>query len=153
MPYFAQVTPTGTSGIYNVKNVIRITQEEIDTGAWGDPATWIQGDYNTYGGVHYAPSPPAEPYTPDGGTPIRANYPGVGYTYDTNYTIDGLVGVFYAPRPSNQYGVFNSWTIGPPTFLWQPPNPPGPAPDDGKSYIWDEQTLSWVPVSSGVTTI
>ena len=44
--------------------------------------TGKQTSYNTYGNVHYAPSPPAEPHTPDGGTPVRANYAGIGYTYD-----------------------------------------------------------------------
>jgi hypothetical protein len=137
MPYFAQVTPTGTSGIYNVKNVIRITQEEIDTGNWGDPATWFQGDYNTYGNVHYAPSPPAEPYTPDGGTPIRANYPGIGYTFNTNYTIGDYLGVFYAPQP------YPSWILNTSTFLWEAPVP---YPSSGGPYVWDEATLSWVAV-------
>lgn len=141
MPYFAQITPTGTSTIYKVKNVIRIEQSEVDTGNWGDPATWIQGDYNTYGNVHYSPSPPAEPNTPDGGTPIRANYPGIGYTYDTNYTIGDYIGVFYAPQP------YPSWVLNTSSFLWEAPTPPGPAPTTGGPYVWDEATLSWVSIN------
>ena len=141
MPYFAKIQPPGQDGKYIVQNVIRITQEEIDTGNWGDPSEWIQGDYNTYGNVHYAPSPPAEPFTPDGGTPIRANYPGVGYTYDTNYTVGDYVGVFYAPQP------YPSWILNTSTFLWEAPTPPGPAPTEGGPYKWDEATLSWVPLN------
>ena len=33
--------------------------------------TWLQTSYNTSGGVHLA-----------GGTPLRKNYAGIGYTYD-----------------------------------------------------------------------
>ena len=33
--------------------------------------TWIKTSYNTFGGVHA-----------NGGTPLRKNYAGIGYTYD-----------------------------------------------------------------------
>jgi hypothetical protein len=133
MTYFAKVELTQSSGIYTVSEVIRADQSFVDT----QPGTWILGDYNTYGNVHYAPSPPAEPHTPDGGTPIRANYPGIGYTYDTNYTIGDYLGVFYAPQP------YPSWTLNTSTFLWESPVP---YPNDGKEYYWDEATQSWVLV-------
>ena len=139
MPYFAKIQPTLVETKFDVTDVIRITPEEISTGIWGDPATWMQGDYNTYGNVHYAPSPPAEPMTPDGGTPIRANYPGIGYTYDTSYTVGDYVGVFYAPSP------YPSWILNTSTFLWEAPVP---YPTDGGTYYWDEATLSWVLVNS-----
>lgn len=94
---------------------------------------WLQTSYNTRGGVHYGPDG-----KPDGGIALRANYAGIGYTYDS------LNDVFYEPRPSNQTGVFYSWTINAPTWLW---NPPIPYPNDGKNYYWNEQTLSWVLIS------
>ena len=147
MPYFAKIQPTANASIYTVTEVISADQSFIDSGAVGDPSVWIQTSYNTYGGIHYAPSPPAQPGTPDGGVALRGNYAGIGYIYDQAND------VFYTQRPSNQYGVFNSWTIGAPTWLWQPPNPPGPAPEDGKTYEWDEQTLSWVVVTTGVTPL
>jgi hypothetical protein len=60
----------------------------------------------------------------------------MGYIYDE--TND----VFYAPRPVDFNGVVcASWTIGPPTWLWQPPIP---YPNDGGQYYWDENTLSWI---------
>ena len=129
MSYFAKVE----SGL--VTNVISADQSFIDSGAVGDPSLWIQTSYNTYGNVHYAPSPPAEPMTPDGGIPVRANYAGIDYTYDTSYTIGEYVGVFYAPQP------YPSWTLNTSTFLWEAPVP---YPTDGKNYYWDEATLSWV---------
>jgi hypothetical protein len=141
MPYFAKIQPTLNEAKFDVIEVIRIAPEEINLGYWGDPATWIQGDYNTYGNVHYAPSPPAEPMTPDGGTPIRANYPGIGYTYDTSYTVGDYVGVFYAPQP------YPSWILNTSTFLWEAPVP---YPNDGKAYYWDEATQSWVLVEPRV---
>jgi hypothetical protein len=59
---------------------------------------------------------------------FRANYAGIGYTYDE--TAD----VFYAPQP------FPSWTLDD-AWNWQPPVP---YPDDGGQYVWDEDSLSWV---------
>jgi hypothetical protein len=90
------------------------------------PGTWLQTSYNTRGGVHYGADG-----QPDGGVALRANYAGIGYTY--NQAND----VFYAAQP------FPSWTIGAPTWLWQPPVP---YPSDGGNYYWDEATLSWVDV-------
>jgi hypothetical protein len=138
MTYFAKITPIQMTNKYLVEDVIRIDQVTLDSGEWGDPNTYMQTDYNTYGNVHYAPSPPAEPGTPDGGTPIRANYAGIGYTYDPNYSIGNYAGVFYAPQP------FSSWVLNTSTFLWEAPTPPGPAPTTGGPLVWDEATLSWV---------
>jgi len=80
--------------------------------------TWIKTSYNTIGGVHTS-----------GGTALRGNYAGIGYTYDP--TND----VFYAPQP------FPSWTIAGPTWQWQAPTP---MPTDGGMYSWDEKTKKWV---------
>jgi hypothetical protein len=51
-----------------VTQVIVIEQDVLNTGYWGDPNSWVQTSYNTYGGVHrytydkerdafYAPKP------------------------------------------------------------------------------------------------
>ena len=135
MPYFAKITPTANASLFTVSEVISADQEFIDSGLVGPADQWIKTSYNTYGNVHYAPSPPAEPMTPDGGIPVRANYAGIDYTYDTSYTIGEYVGVFYAPQP------YPSWTLNTSTFLWEAPVP---YPTDGKNYYWDEATLSWV---------
>jgi len=130
MTYFAKCEQVAT-GKFDVTDVICADQSFIDN----IPGFWVLTDYNTYGNVHYAPSPPAEPGTPDGGIPIRANYAGIGYTYDPNYTIGDFVGVFYAPQP------YPSWTLNTSTFLWETPVP---MPTEGGPYVWDEATLSWV---------
>ena len=60
---------------------------------------------------------------------IRKRYAGVGFTY--NETLDA----FIAPQP------FPSWTLDNTTADWVSPIP---MPNDGKVYIWDEATQSWV---------
>ena len=59
---------------------------------------------------------------------IRKNYAGVGYSYDS--TRDA----FIPPKP------FTSWTLNEDTCLWESPIP---YPQDGKEYIWNEETQSW----------
>jgi hypothetical protein len=54
-----------------VTQVIVVEQDVINTGLFGDPTSWVQTSYNTRDGVHLL-----------GGTPLRKNFAGVGYTYD-----------------------------------------------------------------------
>ena len=88
----------------------------IDT----DPGEWIQTSYNTRGGVHLK-----------GGTPLRMNFAGVGYTYDN------IRDAFIPPQP------FSSWTLNDETCLWEPPVP---RPETGG--VWNEETLSWDALES-----
>lgn len=104
-----------------VTQVIVVEQDVIDTGLFGDPSSWVQTSYNTHGGVHA-----------NGGTPLRKNYAGIGYTYDP--TRDA----FIPPKP------YASWVLNEETCLW---DAPVAMPDDGKFYRWDEDTLSWVEVN------
>jgi len=133
MTYFAKCVQTANSSAMSVTEVISADQSFVDT----QPGFWVQTSYNTYGNVHYAPSPPAAPHTPDGGVAYRANYAGIGYVYDTSYTVNDVQGVFYAPQP------YPSWTLNTSTFLWEAPVP---YPTDGGVYVWDEATLSWVEI-------
>ena len=94
--------------------------EFFDTFVDTSPGTWLQTSYNTIGGVHT-----------QGGTPLRGNYAGIGYTYDA--TND----VFYAPQP------YASWTLNNTTWTWEAPTP---MPTDGKVYKWDEPTTAWVEI-------
>ena len=91
------------------------------------PGNWIKTSYNTRGGVHYQANSnePSE----DQSKALRGNYAGIGYTYDS--TND----VFYAPQP------YDSWILNTENFLWESPIE---YPTDGKNYIWDESTQSWV---------
>ena len=103
-----------------VDKVIVAEADFFDTFVDSSPGTWIQTSYNTYGNQHKL-----------GGTPLRGNYAGIGYTYDA--TND----VFYAPKP------YPSWILNESTWLWEAPIP---MPTDGKDYIWDEATTNWKEV-------
>lgn len=127
MSYFAKV-PNIVEGKGIVTDVISADDSIIQSGALGDPFTWFQTSYNTRGGVHYGSDG-----KPDGGIALRANYAGIGGTYDS------VNDVFYDAQP------YPSWAISAPTWLWQAPVP---YPNDGKSYYWDESTLSWVLIPS-----
>jgi hypothetical protein len=59
---------------------------------------------------------------------FRKNYAGVGYTYD--FQLDSFV----PPKP------YPSWVLNESTCLWDSPIQ---YPNDGKHYIWDEETISW----------
>lgn len=121
MSHYAQIV-NGT-----VVQVIVAEQDVIDS----MPGTWVKTSYNTRGGIHYAPNNDS----PDGGVAFRANYAGIGYTYDA------VNDVFYSPQP------YLSWTISAPFWTWQPPTP---YPTDEQNYMWNETTISWVlhPVMS-----
>lgn len=101
-----------------VVEVIVAEQNFID--ALPDSSSWVQTSYNTHGNQH-----------PEN-RPLRGNYAGIGYTYDAQND------VFYAPKP------YPSWTLNQTTWLWEAPTP---MPKDGKQYLWDEATTSWVEVA------
>lgn len=101
-----------------VENVIVAEQDVIDT--FPNKDRWIQTSYNTKGGVHLL-----------GGTPLRKNYAGIGYTYDEQRD------AFIAPKP------FNSWILNEDTCLWEAPIP---YPEDDKNYTWNENQRNWEEV-------
>ena len=59
---------------------------------------------------------------------IRKNYAGIGYTYDADRD------AFIPSKP------FNSWILNEGTCQWEAPVA---RPDDGKFYVWNEETTSW----------
>jgi hypothetical protein len=94
-----------------------------DSATWCESnlgGTWVQTSYNTFGNIHAL-----------GGIPLHKNYAGVGYSWD---------GIGFAiPQP------FASWVLNTDTYLWEAPIP---MPTDGKSYQWDEPTLSWKEIAA-----
>jgi hypothetical protein len=99
-----------------VTQVIVAEPEFFDTFVDSSPGTWLATSYNTFGNKHLK-----------GGTPLRGNFAGIGFTYDAEKD------VFYAPQP------FLSWTLSS-DYLWEAPIA---YPTDGKEYFWDEPTLNW----------
>jgi hypothetical protein len=114
MAHFAKVV----DGL--VTQVIVAEPEFFDTFVDSSPGTWIQTSYNTSHGVHL-----------NGGTPLRKNYAGIGYTYDAGRD------AFIAPKP------FSKWVLNEDTCAWQAPTQ---MPNDGQNYAWDDTAGNWVVV-------
>ena len=79
--------------------------------------TWIKTSYNTYNGVHA-----------NGGTPLRKNFAGIGYSYDEERD------AFIPPKH------YPSWTLNESTCDWDAPTE---KPEDNKVYTWNESELKW----------
>jgi hypothetical protein len=116
MAHFAQI-----DGNNIVTQVLVIEQDVVNTGLFGEPSSFVQTSYNTHGGVHTL-----------GGTPLRKNYAGIGYTYDASRD------AFIPPKP------YNSWVLNETTCQY---DAPVPMPTDDKMYSWDENTMNWVEVT------
>jgi hypothetical protein len=121
MAHFAKLGPGNIIlTVEPVSNNIATTEQAgIDflNNLYNTRDVWKQTSYNTVGGVHLK-----------GGTPLRKNYAGIGYSYDQ--TRDA----FIPPKP------FNSWTLNETTCLW---DSPVVYPTDGKRYLWNEETKQW----------
>jgi hypothetical protein len=124
MAHFAQIDENDI-----VTRVLVIKQDEIDTGAWGDPASWIKTSYNTKGGVHYEPNSGVP--SADQSKALRKNFAGVGMIYDRARD------AFYSSSP------YPSWALDEFSCQWQPPVP---LPDGALAadYRWDEGSQSWI---------
>ena len=85
---------------------------------------WKQTSYNTHGGVHSL-----------GGTPLRKNHAGIGFTYDEDRD------AFIPKKP------FNSWVLNETTCLWESPIP---YPQDNNKYKWNEQNQSWDLIENNI---
>jgi hypothetical protein len=114
MAHFAKVL----NGV--VQQVIVAEPEFFNTFIDSSPGEWIQTSYNTRGGVHL-----------NGGTPLRKNFAGVGFTYDKERD------AFIPPKP------YQSWVLDENSCTWLPPVQ---CPKDGKKYAWDESQQNWVEV-------
>ena len=92
---------------------------------------WKKCSYNTRGGEHSG-----------GGTPFRANYPGIGWYYNSEHDI------FHPARP------YASYTLNTTTGMWEAPIAQPELTDAqaeaGSYYRWDEDayqadnTAGWV---------
>ena len=103
-----------------------VGQQYLETHNNWPAQMWIQTSYNTQGGTHSG-----------GGTPLRGNYAGIGYTWDEDDQI------FWPKKP------YASWVKHNESASWK--SPIGDAPDDltdeekaaGTYYVWNEGTGAW----------
>jgi hypothetical protein len=114
MGHFAEVDKDGV-----VLRVIVAEQDFIDKEELGPKSNWVQTSYNTRSGVHSG-----------GKTPLRKNFAGIGYQYDSNRD---------AFLPKKKY---DSWVLDEDTCQWKSPKA-YPA-DKSIDWQWDESTLEWV---------
>ena len=137
MAHFAKISDTSkVLSVLTLNNKDMLNADGVEEEAVGQqylekhnnwPAEkWIQTSYNTSRGTHK-----------DGGTPLRGNYAGIGYTWDEDNNI------FYGKKP------YASWVLNTTTASWH--SPIGDAPDDltdeekaaFTSYVWNEGTGAW----------
>jgi len=121
MSHFAKVDENNI-----VIKVIVVEQEYIDTLPDSEKEKYIQTSYNTHGGKHYKPNSLIR--EEDDGTPLRKNYAGIGFTYDSERD------AFIEPKP------YSSWKLNEETCLWEAPIP---EPDPKGDHVWNETTKSW----------
>ena len=101
MSHFAEISGSGSGSItYTVTRILVAEQDFINSGAVGSPSNWVQTSYNTHGGVHRL-----------GGTPLRKNYAGIGYTYDRSR--DAFISA--EPSPSGS----GTWVLNGDTCQWE----------------------------------
>lgn len=113
MSHFAKVINN------RVIEVIVAEQDYINT--LSDGFSYIQTSYNTYKGRHL-----------NGGTPLRYNFAGIGYSYDA------VRDAFIPPKP------YPSWQLNESECWWYAPVP---YPTDGGIYQWNEATQTWDPAT------
>ena len=118
-----------------VTEVLVIDQAEINTGIWGEPASFIRTSYNTRGGIYYTPN--TNDPDPDQSKAFRKNYAGIGYIWIPN----GPTGEGFAPPKP-----YDSWVMDPSSYLWQAPVPYPPPESPPNCYIWEESVINWVEV-------
>jgi len=108
-----------------------VGQQYLETHNNWPAQMWIQTSYNTSGGQHN-----------NGGTPLRGNYAGIGYTWDEDDQI------FW---PKKQYA---SWVKDLATASWKSPIGDAPAltaeqesqntaDTHGWYYAWNETNTTW----------
>ena len=118
MAHFAEIDENGiVLRVLVVDNAQESNGQDFLANTLGLGGTWVKTSYNTVGGVHT-----------NGGTPLRKNYAGIGYTYDSGRD------AFIPPKP------YASWTLNEDSCLWEAPVA---YPTDGSMYTWNEETISW----------
>ena len=159
MAHFARMNSSHeVKQIFNISNSEILdsdTRDESETigivkaklanpGACATGGYWKQCSYNTVEGQHLL-----------GGTPLRANFPKIGWFYNSEHDI------FHKPRPTG----CDSWTLNTSTGYWEPPHAAPELTEEQQQevltyasqginksmcYVWDESayqadnTQGWV---------
>ena len=128
-----QVLTLNNSDMLNADGVEDETvgQQYLETHNNWPAQMWIQTSYNTHRGIHK-----------NGGTALRGNYAGIGYTWDSDNQI------FWPPKP------YASWVKHNESASWKSPIGDAPALTAEQtsqneanthrwSYVWNEENQTW----------
>lgn len=129
MAHFARIENNIVKEVLVVPNDQENRGQEYLANDLGLGGTWIQTSYNTKAGVNTA-----------GETPIRKNYAGIGYEYDSDWD------AFRPPRP------YPSWKLDYQTFQWVPPIP---MPDTVEGFVWrwSEDNKEWIQIPQPIQQV
>lgn len=129
MAHFAQLQNGTVINVIVVNNDVLIdnTGNEMENlgiefckELFGQDTQWKQTSYNTKNGKHLNDK-----------VPLRGNYAIIGGTYDEQ------LDAFLPPKP------YASWVLNDQDYEWESPIK-HPNPDYPETYLWDEDSVSWV---------
>ena len=125
-----QVVTVDNNDLMDSNNVEdeRVGQQYLQLHSNWPAELWIQTSYNTLNNQHSL-----------GGTALRGNYAGIGYTWDEENNI------FWSPKP------YASWVKNTTTAAWESPIGDAPAltaeqlADESNvyHYSWNEENQTW----------
>jgi hypothetical protein len=125
-----QVVTVDNNDLMDSNNVEdeRVGQQYLQLHSNWPAELWIQTSYNTLNNQHSL-----------GGTPLRGNYAGIGYTWDEENNI------FWPPK------LYPSWVKNTTTAAWESPIGDAPAltaeqqADESNvyHYSWNEENQTW----------
>jgi hypothetical protein len=121
MAHFAQIDENGkVVKVVVVPNDVENKGQDYLANELGLGGKWVQTSYNTVANQHI-----------NGGTPLRGNFAGIGYTYDS------ILDVFVPPK------TYPSWKLNYTTYQWEAPVAK-PADVEGRIWIWYEINQEWI---------
>jgi hypothetical protein len=121
MAYFAEISEFNkVTRVLSIPNEQEHRGQEFLANDLGLGGTWIQTSFNTINGEHLL-----------GGTPLRKNFAGIGFTYDESRDA-------FIPEP-----VHKNYVLDEETCNWVAPVA---YPTDGKNYVWNDNKIEWEEV-------
>ena len=120
MAHFAKIENNIVVNMIVIPNEEEHRGQEFINNELNLDGTWLQCSYNTYANSHRL-----------GGTPLRGNYPAVGFTYDP------AKDAFIPSKPDDR----PSWILDENMLIWVPPIS---MPDGEQPWHWEESEGKWV---------
>jgi hypothetical protein len=124
MAHFAEIDKNGkVIKVVVVPNDVEDRGQDYLANELGLGGKWVQTSYNTFANQHT-----------NGGVPVRGNFAGIGYTYDS------ILDVFIPPK------IHPSWKLSYTTYQWEAPVAK-PADVEGYLWTWYEINQEWIQIA------